>query len=213
MGLLDQVLGGGGGQQQKPGMGDTVAMGVMLALLVKAVRSHQANGAGQPDAGRSFDPAAQGQGGGLSSILGGLGGSGGGLGQVLGGLGGAGGLGGMLGGLGGAGGGGLSSVLGSLGGSGALGALLGRLQQGGLGQQAQSWVSTGENQPADPQQLGAALGEDTLQALQQQTGMPREGLLQQLSHLLPQAVDAATPDGRTPTDQELHEIAQRPQPS
>lgn len=194
MGLFDQLL-GGGGPQKKPGLGDTVAMGVILALLVKAVRSHQA-GAAQ-DANRSFAPTGQGQGGGgLSGLLGGLSGGGG-----------------LQGLLSGAGGGGLGSMLGALGGSGALGALLGRLQQGGLGQQAGSWVSTGANQPVAPQQLGSALGEDTLKALEQQTGMPRESLLQELSHLLPQAVDAATPDGRVPNEAELHEIARRPQPS
>jgi len=194
MGLLDQVL-GAGGPQKKPGLGDTVAMGVILALLVKAVRSHQA-GAPAQDTNRSFAPAGQAQGGGLSGLLGGLAGGGG--------------LQGLLSGLGG---GGLGGALQALGGSGALGALLGRLQQGGLGAQASSWVSTGDNQPVPPQQLGSALGEDTLQALEQQTGMPREGLLQALSHLLPQAVDAATPEGRLPDEHELHEIARRPQPS
>lgn len=193
MGLLDQVLGGmGGGQQpqRSPGLGGTVAAGVVLALLVKAVRSYEASHGGAAGQDRSFDPQGQAQpaGGGL----------GGGLGGMLGGLGGL---------LGGAGGGGLGGILGSLGGAGALGGLIGQLQQRGFGQQVNSWVNHGSNQPIPPAQLPDALGEDTIQQLQQQTGMPRDALLTDLAHILPQAVDEATPHGRLPNDQELHEIA------
>ena len=198
MGLLDQVIGGMGGigggasAPQRPGLGDTVTMGVVLALLVKAVRSYQAShpAAGQA-AGRSFDPAADAGGGGMMGGLGGLGGM----------------LGGML---GAGGGGGLGGMLSGLGGAGALGGLISHLQQSGLGGQANSWVSSAPNQPVSPQQLEAALGENTVQSLQQQTGLPRQGLLQELSHLLPEAINEATPGGRLPTDAELNQIASQP---
>ncbi|MFL5294746.1 MAG: YidB family protein [Phenylobacterium sp.] len=192
MGLLDSVLGGmgaGGQPQQRPGLGSTVAAGVLLALAVKAVRSYEASHGGGAQS-RSFDPQSQAQrapGGGLGGMLGGLGG--------------------MLGG----GGGGLGGLLGGLGGAGALGSLINQLQQRGFGQQANSWVQHGENQPISPAQLPQALGEDTIQQLQQQTGMPRDALLTDLAHVLPQAVDEATPHGRLPSDEELHQIA-RPQP-
>jgi uncharacterized protein YidB (DUF937 family) len=189
MGLLDQVLSGvGGGQRQaapKPGVGGTIAAGVLLALAVKAVRSYDSRAEAQTTEGRSFDPpsgsAAAQPGGGL---LGGLGG-------ILG----AGGVGGLL---------------GSLGGSGALGGLISHLQQKGYGQQVNSWVQHGENQPLAPAQLAEALGDDTVQQLQDQTGMPRDALLTDLSRVLPQAVDEATPQGRPPSDTELHEIAATP---
>jgi uncharacterized protein YidB (DUF937 family) len=196
MGLLDQVLGGAGlGPQagvQRPGLGGTVAAGVVLALLVKAVRSYEASH-GPGGAGRSFDPQAQAAGGAAPSQAG--------MGGILGGLGG------MLG-----GGGGLGGLLGGLGGAGALGALINQFQQKGYGQQVNSWVGPGQNQPLAPAQVEDALGHDTVQALQQQTGMPRESLLSELSHLLPQAISEATPQGRPPTDDELHQIARQPLP-
>lgn len=198
MGLLDGILGGGGQPQRSPGLGGTVAAGVVLALLVKGVRQYQARHGGAPGQdGRSFDPQAQAQG------------SGGGLGGMLGGVlgGGGGGLGGML------GGGGLGGMLGGLGGAGALGSLISQFQQKGFGQQVNSWVGRGENQPIAPHEVASALGDDTIQQLQQQTGMPREQLLGELAHELPQAISAATPNGQVPQDdQELHQIAQQPAP-
>ena len=56
MGLLDGVIGsmGGGGQPaQKPGLGSTVAAGVVLALLVKGVRSYQQSHGQAPGETRS----------------------------------------------------------------------------------------------------------------------------------------------------------------
>src|SRR5258705_13214187 len=41
---------------------------------------------------------------------------------------------------------------------GGLGGLLDKLQKGGLGNAANSWVGSGQNQPASPGQLGSALG-------------------------------------------------------
>lgn len=113
-----------------------------------------------------------------------------------------GGLGGML------GGGGLSGILSGLGGAGALGALVSQFQQKGLGSQVNSWVGPGANQPVAPDQVAHALGEENVQALQRQTGTPRETLLAELSQHLPEAVNELTPQGRLPDDAELHQIAQ-----
>jgi uncharacterized protein YidB (DUF937 family) len=196
MGLLDQILGSvGGGRQQPaptPGLGGTVAAGVMLALLVKAVRSYEASH-GQAAENRSFDPQAQRAGNATAgqappSVGGGL----------------LGGLGGLL------GGGGLGGLLGGLGGAGALGALINQFQQKGYGQQVNSWVRHGANQPLAPPEVADALGEDTVQTLQHQTGMPRDALLTDLARVLPQAVDEMTPEGRPPSDEELHRIATEP---
>ena len=46
--------------------------------------------------------------------------------------------------------------------------------------------------------LGSVLGGDLLGKLTQQTGMGQSDLLGQLSQLLPQMVDKATPDGAIP---------------
>ena len=77
--------------------------------------------------------------------------------------------------------------------------LIGKLTAGGAGQQVSSWVGPGENQPIQPDHLGSALGEDTLNQLAQRAGMSREELLNQLATVLPQLINHLTPNGRVPT--------------
>jgi uncharacterized protein YidB (DUF937 family) len=84
--------------------------------------------------------------------------------------------------------------------------LLDRFRQTGQEDKVQSWVSTGENKPIAPQELAGALGDERIEWLVEQTGMPREQLLQGLSGELPQAIDKLTPDGRLPTDEELSRL-------
>ncbi|MCZ7010107.1 YidB family protein, partial [Salmonella enterica] len=79
--------------------------------------------------------------------------------------------------------------------------------QRGLSQQANSWVGTGHNEQVTPHQLADALGDDTVQELQQQTGMPREALLAELARELPEAIHQATPSGQLPNDEDLHRLA------
>lgn len=83
------------------------------------------------------------------------------------------------------------------GGSG-LGGLAEQFQRGGLGDVMNSWIGTGENQPISPDQLGGVLGSDLIGELTQRTGMGQGDLLGQLSQMLPQMVDRATPEGRIP---------------
>jgi uncharacterized protein YidB (DUF937 family) len=101
---------------------------------------------------------------------------------------------------------GLGGVLGG----GALGAglkdLLDRFRQNGQDDKVQSWVSTGANKSIAPNEIEQALGEERIQWLMEQTGMPREQLLDGLSGELPQAIDKLTPDGRLPTDEEISRI-------
>jgi len=81
---------------------------------------------------------------------------------------------------------------------GGLDGLLGKLRAGGLGDQVDSWVSNGENQAVDPQQLGAALGPDTVQRLSAGSGMDIAALLPMLAAFLPRIIDMLTPAGKTP---------------
>lgn len=129
----------------------------------------------------------------LGNLLGG-GSPGGGLGGLLGGLGSgnAGGLGGLLGG---------ASVGGAL--SGGLGGLLDRFQESGHGKTANSWISTGANEPIEETQLEQALGADVMDDLTQRTGLSRQELLARLSRELPKAVDEMSPDGKLPTEDDL----------
>jgi uncharacterized protein YidB (DUF937 family) len=80
--------------------------------------------------------------------------------------------------------------------------LLKQFQQSGQGEVAQSWVGRGPNQSISPQDLGAALGADRINALAKFSGMSRDDLLNGLSEQLPDVVDQLTPDGRLPTEDE-----------
>ncbi len=76
--------------------------------------------------------------------------------------------------------------------------LLGKLTSGGLGDQASSWVGTGENQPVTGEQLAAAMPEE-LAGLAAQTGLSPEELSADLAQILPGLVDQLSPGGQVPT--------------
>lgn len=108
----------------------------------------------------------------------------------------------MLGSLGGGatgagGSGGIAGAIGALaGGEGGLEGLLGQLSSAGLGDQVQSWVGTGPNQPVDPDQLANALGPERVNQLSSQSGIDVASLLPMLAAFLPQIINALTPNGR-----------------
>lgn len=107
------------------------------------------------------------------------------------------GLGTGAGGLGGLGG------LGALAGLGGLGALLHRFQQNGFGDQVQSWVGAGENQPIEPQALSQVFDNDELSQIAAQAGVSEDEARAGLSQLLPQVVDHLTPQGQLPDADQL----------
>jgi uncharacterized protein YidB (DUF937 family) len=81
------------------------------------------------------------------------------------------------------------------------------LDRSGHGEIARSWVSRGPNRPITPDKLEAALGEDGIRDLVDETGMGRGELLSVLSEHLPRVIDHLTPDGRLPTEQEAARMA------
>ena len=81
---------------------------------------------------------------------------------------------------------------------GGLDGLVDSFRQGGLGDVIESWIGHGTNRPVAPDQLARALGSDTVDTLQSQTGLDREALLAQLAQALPEVVHALTPQGRVP---------------
>jgi uncharacterized protein YidB (DUF937 family) len=83
--------------------------------------------------------------------------------------------------------------------TGGVGDLIEQMKKKGLGEQADSWVSPGENKPVSEAQVDEALGPDLIDMLQKQTGLSRAELLERLSKVLPEAVDKMTPDGRVPS--------------
>jgi uncharacterized protein YidB (DUF937 family) len=78
---------------------------------------------------------------------------------------------------------------------GGLPALLQQFEAAGLGAHVQSWVGGGENMPISAEQVASALPADKLEAWAQQLGVPPETVPALLAHVLPHAVDQATPDG------------------
>jgi uncharacterized protein YidB (DUF937 family) len=81
---------------------------------------------------------------------------------------------------------------------GGLGELMDQFRNAGLGKKADSWVSTGQNEPLEEREVGQALGPDLIDSLAKQTGLDPQEIMRRLSQVLPQAVDHLTPEGRLP---------------
>jgi len=73
--------------------------------------------------------------------------------------------------------------------------LVAKLQQGGLNDQVQSWLGNGANLPVTADQLRAALGNEQVQQLARELGLPIDGALKLLAEHLPAVVDQASPNG------------------
>jgi len=81
---------------------------------------------------------------------------------------------------------------------GGLDDLLSILRRAGFGQQVDSWVARGPNQPISPDAIGKTFGRDGLSTLARQVGLDDAAVSQGLAQLLPELVDHVTPDGRVP---------------
>src|SRR5258708_39888193 len=78
---------------------------------------------------------------------------------------------------------------------GSLQGLATQLQQGGLGNQVQSWLGNGANLPVSADQLRSALGSDKVAELGQHFGVSPDAALKLLSEHLPGVIDKASPNG------------------
>lgn len=184
MGILDDLLAGaasgpgGGLPTQRPQRGAGSGPNAALLALLPIVLSMLANRGASASSGRDAGPA-----GGLGDILGqmmGGGQRGGGLSDILG------------------------QVLGGAGGSGGgLGGLLRQFESAGLGDQARSWVSPGQNQPLSPDALGRVFGADGLAAIARQAGLSERETSAGLAQLLPEIIDRTTPQGQVPDEDQL----------
>ena len=79
-----------------------------------------------------------------------------------------------------------------------LSALISRFEAAGLGQQAQSWVGTGANQPVSHDQIGQVFNENQINAWAGQAGTTPDAMRQVLAQALPHVVDHLTPGGQMP---------------
>lgn len=91
--------------------------------------------------------------------------------------------------------------------NGGLEGLLSKFRQGGLGQQADSWVSTGQNMNISANDLQQIFGSSTLRDLASQLGMPEEQAGSTMAQVLPELINQLTPQGQVPAngDEEIAE--------
>ncbi len=83
---------------------------------------------------------------------------------------------------------------------GGLQGLVDQFMKAGLGQQAQSWVGTGQNLPISAEQIAQVLGSGKLQEIAKQLGMDHGAAAGGLADLLPQVVNHLTPNGAVQDD-------------
>jgi uncharacterized protein YidB (DUF937 family) len=91
--------------------------------------------------------------------------------------------------------------------NGGLEGVLERFRQGGLAQQADSWVSTGQNMNISGDQLQQVFGSSTIRDLASQLGMSEDQTGSAMAELLPEVISQLTPQGQVPEKGD-EEIAQ-----
>jgi uncharacterized protein YidB (DUF937 family) len=84
--------------------------------------------------------------------------------------------------------------------NGGLPGLLAKFQQAGLGQHADSWVSTGANLPISADQLKQVLGSGAIANIASQLGLDHGQVSSGLAQVLPQLVNQLTPNGTVPAN-------------
>jgi uncharacterized protein YidB (DUF937 family) len=162
----------------------------MLKGVLGGGKAAAGNAAG---AAKSANPADA-----IGSMLGGATGGGNPMSSILGGL---------MGGAGGSnpllkmllplllGGGGVGGAMGKLGG---LGGLMSAFNGAGMADKAQSWVSTGENAPLSGDEVHAALGDDVINQMADESGLPHEEVKSGVATMLPNLISQLTPGGSMP---------------
>jgi uncharacterized protein YidB (DUF937 family) len=84
--------------------------------------------------------------------------------------------------------------------NGGMNAVLDKFRQKGMTRQAQSWMSTGENQPIDEQSVEQVVGQQELREMAQRLGVPEEQVAQAFAEIMPEMVDKLTPEGQLPQE-------------
>ena len=81
---------------------------------------------------------------------------------------------------------------------GGMNAVLEKFRQKGMNRQAQSWMSTGANEPIDEQAVEQVVGRDELSQMAQRLGVPEQQVAQAFAEIMPEMVDKMTPQGQMP---------------
>ena len=91
--------------------------------------------------------------------------------------------------------------------SGGLMGLVEKFSASGLGEQAASWVSVGQNLPITAEQIQAVLGSSFVQDIAANMGINTADAAGSLASLLPQVIDKLTPDGQVSNNNDLLQMA------
>lgn len=81
---------------------------------------------------------------------------------------------------------------------GGLAGMLKKFESAGLSNQAQSWVSDGDNQPVAPAQIEQVFGHDGIERIAQKAGVSPAQTPDLLSQILPSLINGLTQGGRPP---------------
>ena len=96
----------------------------------------------------------------------------------------------------------LGAVIGMVG-AGGINKVLSAFKDKGMGDQADSWVSTGDNQAVTADQVRQALSEEQLQAVAAEAGIGVDEAAEYVATALPEVVNQVTPEGSVPSDDQL----------
>jgi uncharacterized protein YidB (DUF937 family) len=94
--------------------------------------------------------------------------------------------------------GGLSSLQNMFSENGGLKGMTSKLTNSGFGQQVQSWIGTGENEPISGSQVQQSMDPAELHQMAMQAGMTDEEASEHVAQALPEMVNEATPQGQMP---------------
>lgn len=89
--------------------------------------------------------------------------------------------------------------------NGGLSGTLDKVRNMGFGQQANSWMSTDQNQPIDPNHVNQLFDSQEIEQVAAQTGVDSTEVRQGLAELLPQVMDNLTPNGDVDTDSQAND--------
>ena len=77
------------------------------------------------------------------------------------------------------------------------------MKASGLSAQADSWVSTGANEPVGADDVRRVVDPAQIAQIAQELGVSEDEAAQALAQVLPHAVDHVTPDGEVPADDQV----------
>lgn len=83
---------------------------------------------------------------------------------------------------------------------GGLTGVLDKFRASGMGQHADSWVSTGANLPISGEQVQQVFGESSISQVASQLGQSRGQASSAMAQLLPELINHLTPQGQVPSD-------------